>query len=245
VTELLLLHGFTGNPGSWDAVRSALGGRAFLTPALVGHGAPPAAPEVQGFEAEVDRLAELARGPALVAGYSLGARLALGLLVRHPERFKAAVLVSGSPGLSSPEERAERARADQRWIELLETSTLSDFVDHWERQPLFDSQNALSPELRRAERERRLSHTGAGLAQSLRATGTAVMPGYRPLLSRLEQRIEILTGALDQRFCALGRAVVSELPNGALTEVPGAGHNLLLERPRAVADAILRGLEHD
>jgi 2-succinyl-6-hydroxy-2,4-cyclohexadiene-1-carboxylate synthase len=185
------------------------------------------------------------RGPALVAGYSLGARHALAHHVRHPDRFHAGVLVSGSPGLATDEERAERVRADQRWIELLETSPLSDFVDAWERQPLFASQQALSPELRGAERERRLSHSGAGLAHSLRATGAGAMPSHWPALRGLSQRIELLAGGLDARFCGLGRAVVSELSNGALTEVPGAGHNLLLERPRAVTDAILRGLEHD
>jgi 2-succinyl-6-hydroxy-2,4-cyclohexadiene-1-carboxylate synthase len=193
----------------------------------------------------VDRLAALVRGPALVAGYSLGARLALGLLVRHEARFPAAVLISGSPGLASAADRAERVRADARWIERLETSNLTEFIELWERQPLFESQAGLDPALLRAERERRLSHTAAGLAHSLRTTGTGAMPSYWSQLPRISQRIELISGELDPRFCLLARAVVSELPNATLTEVPGAGHNLLLERPRAVADAILRGLEHD
>lgn len=245
MTELLLLHGFTGTPGSWDAVRAELGSHSIIAPLLTGHGSPAAALEVQSFDAEVDRLAALVRERALVAGYSLGARLAFGLLRRHPERFGGAVLISGSPGLASAAEREARLRADAAWIERLENSGLSVFVDEWERQELFQSQSSLPEALRRAERERRLSHAAAGLAHSLRATGTGAMPSFWAELSAIAQRVELVTGALDPRFCALGRAVVSELPNGTLTTVPGAGHNLLLERPGSVSSAILRGLEHD
>jgi 2-succinyl-6-hydroxy-2,4-cyclohexadiene-1-carboxylate synthase len=242
VTALLLLHGFTGAPSSWDAVRALLGDVPTECPWLSGHGTPPAAPEVASFEAEVDRLAALARGPTLVAGYSLGARLALGLLVRHPERFVRGVLVSGSAGLDRAEERAERVHSDERWIALLKNQGLASFVTSWEREPLFGTQTELPAPLREAERARRLAHTAEGLAHSLAATGTGKMPSYWPDLPGLARPVEVVTGALDPRFCAIGRAVVSELVKGTLTVAPGAGHNLLLERPRAVADAILRGL---
>jgi pimeloyl-ACP methyl ester carboxylesterase len=96
VTSLLLLHGFTGAPGAWDAVRAQLPAATVEVPWLIGHGVPEAAPEVCDFEAEVDRLAALLAEPCVVAGYSLGARLGLGLLVRHPEKVRAAVLISGS-----------------------------------------------------------------------------------------------------------------------------------------------------
>jgi 2-succinyl-6-hydroxy-2,4-cyclohexadiene-1-carboxylate synthase len=244
VSSLLLLHGFTGTPGSWDATRELLpAGVPAICPWLVGHGRPEAAPEIESFEAEVDRLAALVAGPLCVAGYSLGARLALGVLVRHPGRVRAAVLVSGSAGLDTLGEREQRQRADQEWIDLLERDGLEPFVARWEAQPLFATQAALPQELRRAERERRLAHTAAGLSRSLAVTGSGRMPPYRSALPQLTQPVEIVTGELDSRFCALGRALAGELPRASLHQAAAAGHNLLLERPRAVADAILRGLE--
>ena len=244
MSSLLLLHGFTGTPGSWDLVRNLLPpGLRVVSPWLVGHGRPETALEIETFEGEVERLLAAVEGPLLVAGYSLGARLALAAAVRQPERVRAAVLVSGSAGLDTAEARADRERVDQRWIELLARDGLESFVAEWEAQPLFATQSALSSELRRAERERRLAHTARGLAHSLRTTGTGRMPPYRSALPSLPQAVEIVTGALDPRFCAIGQSLARELPRSNFTEVADAGHNLLLERPRAVADAISRGLE--
>lgn len=240
--RLLLLHGFTGAPDAWDAVRAELPAAQVEVPFLVGHGTPQAAPEVSTFEAEVDRLAARLDGPFVVAGYSLGARLGLGLLVRHPQRVQAAVLLSGSAGLDGQAARAERRAADARWVELLETEGLTAFVARWQAQPLFASQAALPAELRDAEARRRRSHTAAGLAHALRATGLGGMPPYRADLPRITQPVAWLVGERDPRFVELGRELAPALRNGRLHEVEGAGHNLLLERPSAVASAIAREL---
>jgi len=237
-----VLHGFAGAPSAWDAVRAGLPGTVVLAPWLVGHGRPEAAPEVRDFEGEVDRLASLVERPVVVAGYSLGARLGLGLLVRHPEKVRAAVLISGSAGLESDARRAERRAADARWIELLENDGLEAFAAQWQGQPLFASQTALAAELRDAEARRRLSHGALGLVRSLRATGLAEMPDYRAALPRVSEPVTWMTGELDARFVALGRELAPALRKGRLCEVKGAGHNLLLERPEAVASAIAREL---
>jgi 2-succinyl-6-hydroxy-2,4-cyclohexadiene-1-carboxylate synthase len=242
VTRLLLLHGFTGAPGAWDAVRAALPAATVHVPWLVGHGVPEAAPEVHRFEAEVDRLAALLDGPFVVAGYSLGARLGLGLLVRHPQKVRAAVLISGSAGLDAEAARSERRAADARWIELLQTEGLEAFATRWQRQPLFASQASLPSELRDAEARRRRSHTAHGLARSLGATGLGVMPAYRADLPRIPQPVAWLVGENDPRFVELGRELVPALRSGRLCEVKGAAHNLLLERPDAVANEIAREL---
>jgi 2-succinyl-6-hydroxy-2,4-cyclohexadiene-1-carboxylate synthase len=211
-------------------------------PFLTGHGVPPAALESDGFEREVERLLEFATERCVLAGYSLGARLALGLLVRAPDRFQAAVLVSGSPGLADAGEVGKRRERDAVWCQLLAQQGLSNFVDRWQAEPLFASQLGLSERARASERERRLGHTAAGLCHSLRVTGLAEMPNYWPALSRVTCPVAVLAGALDRKFCDIAASVVRKLPNGYFAEVPEAGHNLLLERPEAVASAIAEGL---
>ncbi|RLB41429.1 MAG: hypothetical protein DRH23_17845, partial [Deltaproteobacteria bacterium] len=77
-------------------------GRTPLTPSLAGHGLDWQSRAVQSFDDEVARLAALAsslQSPRLLCGYSLGARLALGLLVRQPCLFDAALLIGLHPGL--------------------------------------------------------------------------------------------------------------------------------------------------
>jgi 2-succinyl-6-hydroxy-2,4-cyclohexadiene-1-carboxylate synthase len=241
--RLLLLHGFTGTKSSWDEVERALDESVeTLALSLTGHEKPITAPEISTFEAEVDRLeSQLSPGPWEVIGYSLGARLALGLLVRHPERFTRAMLISGRPGLETQAERDERCARDERLAQTLERNGLDAFIDSWEREPLFGSQLELPELTRQGERARRMSHDPRGLAHSLRVTGLGRMPNYWPCLAALQMPIEVLAGSLDPAFCALGEAVVGKLPKARFTRVPGAGHNLLLERPHEVARAIARG----
>lgn len=231
---LFLLHGFTGSPSSWDAVLTHLPTRSARCPALLGHG--NAAPDVRTFDDEVERLAGLfGSEPVHLAGYSLGARLALGLLVRYPARVACATFVGVHPGLASDAERSERRKSDARFITLLESCGIDAFVNAWVAQPLFATQASL-PHAVRSRREReRLAHDPKGLARSLRVTGLAEMPNFRPLLGELDVPVTLLSGELDTKFTALADELSGLFPNARSTVVPSAGHDLLLERPDLVA----------
>jgi 2-succinyl-6-hydroxy-2,4-cyclohexadiene-1-carboxylate synthase len=176
-----------------------------------------------------------------LAGYSLGARLGLGLLLRHPELFASATLASVHPGLGHPTERAARRLADCAWCELLEARGITAFVDAWQAQPLFSYEARLSRAERDMQREIRLSHSASGLCRSLRATGLGQMPSYAARLGELELPVTLLCGDLDSKFRELATQLVSSLSDGTLEVVPDAGHNLLMERPDIVAGAIARG----
>jgi len=100
---LLLLHGFTGSREAWDHLRPLLGPRfQVLAPDLPGHGESAIDPDTT-FDGALDALIGLLDSRKIervdVAGYSLGARVALGLCLRAPERVGRLVLESGSPGL--------------------------------------------------------------------------------------------------------------------------------------------------
>jgi len=234
---LVTLHGFTGSPANWDNVTGSLAAPVIqLTP--LGH-APEAAPAEAAVRTWNDELARLAAllppEPVHLAGYSLGARLALGLALTFPARITRLTLVSGHTGLPAEADRAERRASDARWCALLETQGIEAFVNAWEAQPLFATQAAL-PEVARGEhRARRLAHAPGGLARSLRVTGLAEMPDYAPRLASLGVPVTLLAGELDAKFLELGRAASARLPNGRFVLAPSAGHDLLLERADLVA----------
>jgi 2-succinyl-6-hydroxy-2,4-cyclohexadiene-1-carboxylate synthase len=231
---LVLLHGFTGRPESWNDVLARVPTASALCPSLLGHGA--GADGVRTFDDELDRLAA-ALGPATVhlCGYSLGARLALGIAVRHPTRIARLTLIGVHPGLRSDAERDERRRADERWIELLERCGIEAFVDAWGTQPLFATQRRLPEAAQKRRRLERLSHDPRGLARSLRVTGLAEMPDLRAHLGEVRVPVTLLTGELDAKFSALADDLVRLFPDARRKTVAGAGHDLLLERPDLVA----------
>ena len=249
---LLLLHGFTGDPASWDEVVERLPrATPVLRPALLGHGAGAPIGD-GGFLAEVDRIAAWlsARAPEKksasdgesgihVVGYSLGARVALGLLARHGEQFARATLIGANSGLSDEKERIERRVCDERWAALVEREGVARFVERWLDQPLFASQKRLPWEVRAIARARRLRHRPEGLAASLRTLGLGAMPDLTPGLAAIRQPVRLLAGAEDEKFRALAIRMSSLLFRGRVAIVPGAGHDLTLERPDEVAAALV------
>lgn len=229
-----MLHGFTGSPASWDAVLALLPERRTLRPALLGHGAPP--PEATTFAGEIARLAELLPAePVHLAGYSLGARVALSLALAHPARVRRLTVIGVHPGLPTKEERQTRRDGDARWRQVLTEDGIERFVRAWEALPLFATQRRLPAELTAAHRAARLRHDPHALARSLEVLGLGEMPDCRPGLARLTMPVTLMAGELDEKFVTLAHELALALPHATLRTVPGAGHDLLLERPDLVA----------
>ncbi len=245
---LVLIHGFTGSPSSFDLVLDELDElREVLLPIVLGHGPGSTSSRVVTFRDEVDRIAkqiaEWASEPVYVVGYSLGARLALGMLLQHPALFGGAALVGVNPGLRDRKERVARAAADDRWRAILDRGDLAGFIDAWNTQPLFLTQQRLPAEVLEHQRRARLSHAARGLSLALQVLGLAAMPDYWTELGRASRPIDILVGSEDAKFLAIAREVANLVPTARLHVVPGAGHNLLLESPDDVARVIRKGIE--
>jgi 2-succinyl-6-hydroxy-2,4-cyclohexadiene-1-carboxylate synthase len=230
----LLLHGFTGTPQSLSELGAPEGS---LAPTLAGHLGTEV---VGGFWDEVERLAALAPGCAGLFGYSLGGRLALGILARYPERFTHAVIVSAHPGLQTDAERAARRAGDARFVTLLRERGLTAFIDAWQALPLWASQGALPLATKLAQREQRLRHEPHGLAQSLIQHGLGEMPDLRPALAQVKSRVQLVVGERDAKFARLGQELSAIIPGATLATAAGAGHNLLLERPELLSALLSR-----
>ena len=244
--RLLCLHGFTGAPESWDPVLAHLPkGVEVFCPPLVGHDEDGAI-DSSTWDEEIDRIAELllergGRPDWHVAGYSLGGRLGLGLLVRYGELFRGGTLIGAHPGLATRREQAARRKADAALILRLERGILP-FVKMWESLPLFATQRDLPHEIQAAQRERRLRHRPSGLARSLRAVGLGEMPNLRPALPTLEISVRLVVGAKDRKFRAVADEMASLLPRVKVEIVQGVGHNVVLEAPEKVTAVIRSGV---
>jgi 2-succinyl-6-hydroxy-2,4-cyclohexadiene-1-carboxylate synthase len=231
---LVLLHGFTGSAASW---RPFAWGRRAVAVDLVGHGRSPKPDDPTFYRAESQvgqLLAVLDRldlGQVDLVGYSMGGRLAMQLAVALPQRVRNLVLESASPGIVDPAERAARVASDEKLAQLAESSPIETFVDRWERAPLFASQERLPAGTRARLRAQRLGNDPRGLAASLRGFGAGVP---EPLWERPPaHRTLLIVGALDEKYCALGRAMAEWMADARLEIVPNAGHTIHLEQPAA------------
>ena len=233
---LFLLHGYAGQPGSWRTISSLLPHRTCLAPALFGHDPAIEVTAPIPFEEQVSRIVDaLPPAPVRLVGYSLGGRVALGVLARARGRIASAVIIGANPGLASIEERASRVAADAGWARMLRERGLDAFIEAWEAQPLFASQ-ARSPAPARAEqRALREEHRAASLAHAMTALGLGAMPDYTPLLPRMDLPIDLVVGALDAKFALVAASMMTSLPRATLHTIEDAGHNVVLEQPEALA----------
>lgn len=222
----VLLHGFTGAPSSWDAIRQAMSGPC-VAPPLPGHGAPP----VEDWEEAVDRIAAHCED-AHIVGYSLGARLALGVLVRHPDKVRRATLIGVNPGT---DDRATRRRWEAELVRLLLHDGIEAFVRHWEELPLWASQTRLPGPVLEAQRAVRLAHDPRGLAHSLQTLGLGAMPDLRPFLPELRIPVDLVVGALDGKFLDIAHEFAARCRSARVVVVPDVGHNVVLEAPDRLA----------
>ena len=225
----MLLHGFTQTGASWEPVVRALGPRyRALAPDL---GTGP-------WEAELDRLSALVPAGAVLTGYSMGGRLALGLALAGTTELRRLVLVSASPGLADGGERAARRAADDALAGRVEAIGTEAFAHEWARQPLFEGQ---SPEAAAAAHADRARREPGGLAAQLRGLGTGTMPTLWDRLPELAIPVLLVVGERDAKFRAIAERMAGSIPSARVEVVAGAGHAVALEQPAAVAELISAG----
>jgi 2-succinyl-6-hydroxy-2,4-cyclohexadiene-1-carboxylate synthase len=233
--RFVLAHGFTQSAQSWATIRrlleSRLPGATTIAVDLPGHGdaEPPADLDLW---ASAELLADQG-GAGVYVGYSMGGRVALHTALARPEVVERLVLIGATAGIDDPDERAARRAADERLADHIEAVGVPTFIDEWLTNPLFAG---LTDDT--ALRDDRLRNTSAGLAASLRATGTGTQIPLWDRLGEIECPVLVLVGEHDAKFTDLGRRLVDGLPRAELVVVPGAGHSVHLEQPEATVDAI-------
>lgn len=192
---------------------------------------PPDLYTIEGAaQALVRLLDELRISRAVVAGYSMGGRLALYLALRYPERCTGLFLESASPGLESAEDRTSRRASDEQLATRLESEDFEDFLEDWYRQPLFASL-ARDEELLQRTIATRRRNDPEELARSLRGMGTGSQPSLWGELSGLQAPALAVAGELDEKYAGIARRMAAASPKINFVVVPGAGHNVHVEAP--------------
>ena len=227
-------HGFTQTGASWRTLATQLQeSHTIVALDLPGHGG--SAHVRANLDETAAMIASLTAGQQFsLLGYSLGARVALTATLANIEGLKRSILISGTAGIQDDQERAQRRMRDEALADEIEAEDdVAAFLQRWLAQPLFAS---LSPEL--AGEDERLVNTPAGLASSLRLSGTGTQRPSWDDLESISVLVDLIVGAQDQRYVDLNTAMVQRLRHGYLHLVDEAGHAVHLEQADRVAALI-------
>jgi 2-succinyl-6-hydroxy-2,4-cyclohexadiene-1-carboxylate synthase len=206
------------------------------------HGTDATAVEIPGglsFPATAARLAADVDGPVVWVGYSLGARLALQVVLDHPAEAAGLVMVSGTAGIEHVTERATRAADDNARARAIERDGVEAFMDAWLAQPLFAD---LPPEAaRRAERI--AANSPERLTHQLRALGQGAMEPLWARLGEIRVPFVAIAGGSDEKYAALAARLAASVADGRSAFLDG-GHALPLTAPAPVAALITAVARH-
>jgi 2-succinyl-6-hydroxy-2,4-cyclohexadiene-1-carboxylate synthase len=190
----------------------------------------------------LDAIAEAVPGPVDLIGYSMGARIALHYAVRCPERVGRLVLESGSPGLATPGERAERRAADDALARRIVTRGVAAFLDQWRTMEVLKPGPYRAPSDEARVDRVRAANRPEGLAGALRGLGTGALPSLWDRLREVGLPTLLLAGARDRKFVAIAHRMATGMPAATVVVVPDAGHTVHLDRPDAWLTAVLHHL---
>jgi 2-succinyl-6-hydroxy-2,4-cyclohexadiene-1-carboxylate synthase len=235
---LVALHGFT-QTGEMYAELAGLLGREIVAPDLPGHGRSGGYPAT--FASAVSGVVEVLAavgGPVPLAGYSQGGRVALAVALERSELVSHLVLVSTTTGIEDETERAARHHADKMLAAKLRDEGLVSFVDRWLALPMFKGLERRGEAWLSVDRTARLENSAEDLAAGLVGMGQGAQPFFGDRLARLQMPVLVITGGLDQKYTSLGTAMARSIAHGTLHIVPDAGHAVIAEEPRVVADLI-------
>ncbi len=179
-------------------------------------------------------------GKRVLAGYSMGGRLALHALLEG-RTWDAAILIAPHPGLETEAERAARRESDAEWASRALSGDWAEFLEKWEGQGI------LSPG---AGREGREMADRAALAGRRREVARSFIDwslgAQEPLWDRLgEISCPVLwcAGEEDRKFRALAERAAGMLRDAELWIAPGAGHRVPWDASGAFREKVGEFLE--
>jgi 2-succinyl-6-hydroxy-2,4-cyclohexadiene-1-carboxylate synthase len=222
---ILALHGNLGTSADW-----ALPGYPDIHPIdLWDH----VALDFSAFAAALAGPLSVGLEKPVLAGYSLGGRLALHALAAFPDRWGGAVIISAHPGLCCVEDRLARRTSDAIWAERARTMDWGAFLDQWNAQPLFGE---VSPDLR--ARQATLEPRREAVATAFETWSLGRQEDLRSRLGRFTEPVLWINGERDFRFTQIGAEMAGVFPDFRHIVMPEVGHRVLEDGAEEVMRAL-------
>ena len=209
---VLLTHGFAASSHMFTATVGALAvDHTAVVWDQLGHGRSDAPDDPAAYSVAASLQAMLAildavgAEDAVLLGHSLGGYLSLELVLAHPQRVRALVLVDTGPGY-----RSDRGR--EQWNEMAE-GYARDLDEH-----------GLDGLTASAELSSGVHRSASGLAHSARGvlhqSDGHVMEGLASIIAPTL----VVVGENDQPFLAGSQYMSQKIPGARLAVIDGAGH---------------------
>jgi pimeloyl-ACP methyl ester carboxylesterase len=250
-SALVLIHGFGENNYSWAGIPDRITSthRVFAVD-LRGHGDsgwdPHGEYTLEKFVSDLTAIVDqLAIGPFALAGHSLGADVALQVAVLRPRQVTKLMLVEFSLG-GVPADVLEFV-LEQFNAQFRTYDSILDYYALLEQQrPLADGE-ALRRYCENSVRPR----PGGGyevkcdptLPRLWEVADRTSLPEHRKAISRLACPVLLLRGSGSAILTSAATRQIKELaPQAQFWQVPGAGHAVMLDRPREFNESVCRFL---
>jgi pimeloyl-ACP methyl ester carboxylesterase len=242
---VVLIHGFGGSMWQWEHQQSALAQHfRVITPDLPGSGLSDKPDIAYTPEEMLQFLAgflDALRIPqASLVGNSMGAGLAIGMALDHPDRVSKLVLISGLPPrvmdhLTNPTIKRALTTGTPSWLVSFGNWLFGGLmVDRILKEIVYDHTLLTPAVLERSNRNRQRP----GLIKPLMTVGDnlpAWEERYAPRIGTISQPTMILWGEEDRVFpIKAGRLLHELIQKSAFAAIPRAGHIPQWEQPEPV-----------
>lgn len=240
---ILLLHGFGASLQAWDDWAPALEKNLrVLRIDIPGFGlSGPAVNQDYSDAADVARVIavmdQLGVQQVIVAGHSMGGRIAWNLAAAHPERVSKLVLISPD-GFPDPNAKSDKTYEVPALLGLLPYSLPKWALRMGGVAPAFADDSQLTPQMMQRYHEMMLAPgVRTALLDRMRQTRNSD-PVVR--LQSIKAPTLLLWGEKDA-FIPVSNAqdYLKAMPQATLATLPGVGHVLHEEAPKASVQAVL------
>jgi 3-oxoadipate enol-lactonase len=237
---VVLLHGFPFDRTMWSAQADALSAHfRVIVPDLRGHGQAKAPSGVYTMDLMADDVIEtldhLGVRDVVLGGLSMGGYVALSAILRHPDHFRALMLMDTRAGADSPEAAQGRLSTATK-VEA--EGNVSAVVEGMIPKLFAPTTFSAKPALVASTRSMMMRTPPETVASALR--GMAARPDRTEDLPAITYPSLVLVGEHDAITPPdAAKAMDAALPDSRLEIIAGAGHLAPMERPAEVNQALL------
>lgn len=217
--KLSALHGFLGTAQDWDFLEGRLNNVSLEKEDLFSKKQNSYGETLWEFGDAFSRKAAFSNSKTpVLMGYSLGGRLALHALLKKPDYWKAAIIISAHTGLKDEKLKALRKESDASFNELLQNQPWDIFMTKWNSQEVFKN----TPILNREESHYDKELLGKGFLE----WSISRQEDLKSRIESLNIPIFWITGEKDAKFSELAKSLDFKHPDSTLWIAEQSGHRV-------------------